>query len=103
MPRSPFSRNYRRLVTGCLLAACLLVGSLAHAQSVSPPSKRPPGVTAPIESSIKRGLRFLTTVQQSDGSFGKSRWEPETYPTAMTALNNQIDMHRHLTLNNPDD
>ena len=49
-------------------------------------SLRPPGVTPAIEATIKKGLTYLARAQESDGSYGKSTWSTNVYPTAMTSL-----------------
>ncbi len=77
--------------------ACFLLGFCVFAVSCLPvagvlaqvPGKnnlRPPGVTPAIEASIKKGLAYLVRAQESDGSYGKSTWSTNVYPTAMTSL-----------------
>ena len=78
----------------CFLVGVLLSTPALEAQNFSrfagkgagQGSLRPPGVTPAIEASIKKGLSYLARAQESDGSYGKSTWSTNVYPTAITSL-----------------
>lgn len=64
----------------------LAVGGLALAASLQgQETLRPAGVSAEIENSIERGLSFLASSQNRDGSWRHAGGHG-SYPTAMTAL-----------------
>ncbi|MEE3230798.1 MAG: hypothetical protein VX272_07140, partial [Planctomycetota bacterium] len=78
----------------CFLVGVLLSTPALEAQNFSKfaakgggqGSLRPPGVTPAIEASIKKGLSYLARAQESDGSYGKSTWSTNVYPTAISSL-----------------
>ena len=78
----------------CFLVGVLLSTPTLEAQNFSKfaakgggqGSLRPPGVTPAIEASIKKGLSYLARAQESDGSYGKSTWSTNVYPTAISSL-----------------
>jgi hypothetical protein len=65
----------------------VLLGIAAGAPVVraEPPSAYPPLMTAEIDASIQRGLKYLAAKQSSDGAFRESG-HMGSYPVAMTAL-----------------
>ena len=72
----------RRLVGPALLGQ----SAAAPRDRLALPGEHPPEVTKRSVRTIDRGLRFLAKVQASDGSYGKSRYSPTTYPTAITSM-----------------
>ncbi|MEE3055378.1 MAG: hypothetical protein VYB34_16725, partial [Planctomycetota bacterium] len=87
-----WSRSELRAGAACaFLGFCVFVGPLfslpgLQAQVAGKNNLRPPGVTPVVEASIKKGLSYLARAQESDGSYGKSTWSSNVYPTAMTSL-----------------
>lgn len=99
----------RRRFRGALLAlatAAVLLTSMSHAQDIPPPAEdrptsrptdvrgggerdlvpeNPPEITPAIRASIDKGLRFLVSSQNRDGSW-RTNGGAGGYPTAMTAL-----------------
>jgi hypothetical protein len=65
-----------------VLAVALVLNSSAFAE---PPSKYPPLVTAEIDASVQKGLKYLAAKQGSDGAF-REQGGMGSYPVAMTAL-----------------
>src|SRR5690606_22539347 len=67
-----------------LMLLALAAGSAAPGLGQAPP-ERPGDITAETEAAIQRGLRYLVSTQNQDGSW-RTRGSTGSYPTAMTAL-----------------
>lgn len=67
------------------LAFALALGGVGAARAQIAPSARPAGVDAATEQAIDKGLHYLVSTQNQDGSW-RTRGSTGSYPTAMTAL-----------------
>ena len=72
-----------RKTAQCSLAVLVVASSVVSTAQARP--RRPEGVSAEIEASIRRGAEYLVRTQNADGSWNNmGGWG--RYPTAMTAL-----------------
>jgi hypothetical protein len=53
---------------------------------LKPPPPRPEGVTPQVEQAIERGVKYLLTIRETNGSWGASPEKPYVYPVAVTGL-----------------
>lgn len=76
--------------TRILLLASLGPGSgLPRAwtqDTLNPPAPLPEGVDLRVHQAIEKGLKYLASIQETNGSFGATPDEPRVYPVAVSGL-----------------